>query len=116
MTEIENKISIEGTESVSPERKKLKDGEYIESVGRRKTAVARVRITPATKNTFAVNGKTLKAYFPTVILQNVAKDSLVTFPISTKAVSYSFVIEINLPIDNPTPRESNAPCKLKTDF
>ena len=37
---------------------------YIETVGRRKTASARVRITPATKQTLVVNGKSLEGYFP----------------------------------------------------
>ncbi|MEY2664452.1 MAG: ribosomal protein small subunit ribosomal protein [Candidatus Parcubacteria bacterium] len=36
---------------------------YIEAIGRRKTAIARVRITPATKTTYSVNGKDLEKYF-----------------------------------------------------
>lgn len=42
-----------------------KDTTYIEAVGRRKTAIARVRITPAAKNTITVNGKPLEEYFKT---------------------------------------------------
>ena len=34
---------------------------YIETVGRRKTSVARVRITPSSKTTFLVNEKELEA-------------------------------------------------------
>jgi small subunit ribosomal protein S9 len=49
---------------------------YIETVGRRKTAVARVRITPATKSSIEVNGKALEAYFPTRELQMAAHGSL----------------------------------------
>jgi small subunit ribosomal protein S9 len=37
---------------------------YIEGIGRRKTASARVRLTPADKTVITVNGKTLEAYFP----------------------------------------------------
>lgn len=37
---------------------------YIETVGRRKTAAARVRITPATKRSITVNGKVHSTYFP----------------------------------------------------
>lgn len=37
---------------------------YIETVGRRKTASARVRITPATKQSVVVNGKDSSEYFP----------------------------------------------------
>jgi len=36
---------------------------YTQTVGRRKTAAARVRITPG-KGTITVNGKDYKAYFP----------------------------------------------------
>lgn len=37
---------------------------YTETVGRRKTASARVRITPGSKQSVMVNGKDLDAYFP----------------------------------------------------
>ena len=50
---------------------------YIEAVGRRKTAVARVRITPATKDTFVVNDKEANDYFVTVELQNIVRSALV---------------------------------------
>lgn len=46
------------------EQKKTKEDRYIESVGRRKTAIARVRITPASKTSYEVNGKTIEEYFP----------------------------------------------------
>lgn len=36
---------------------------YIEGIGRRKTASARVRLTPAKETTFTVNGKSLHDYF-----------------------------------------------------
>lgn len=36
---------------------------YIEAVGRRKTATARVRLTPATKQSVMVNDKLLNEYF-----------------------------------------------------
>ncbi|HBD24926.1 MAG: 30S ribosomal protein S9 [Candidatus Zambryskibacteria bacterium RIFOXYD1_FULL_40_13] len=54
-----------------------KSGErYIETVGRRKTSVARVRITPATKTTFLVNEKELENYFPTKEMQNIVRQAL----------------------------------------
>lgn len=37
---------------------------YIEGIGRRKTASARVRLTPADKTTVVVNDKAIEAYFP----------------------------------------------------
>lgn len=48
---------------------------YIEAVGRRKTATARVRITPAPKMSFEINGKTIETYFPTKELQTVATEA-----------------------------------------
>lgn len=50
--------------------------QYIETVGRRKTSVARTRITPATKNTITINGKDLETYFVTKELQATALESL----------------------------------------
>jgi small subunit ribosomal protein S9 len=49
---------------------------YIEAVGRRKTATARVRITPATKTTFVVNDKDVKDYFSTSDLQTIAEEAI----------------------------------------
>lgn len=43
---------------------------YIEGIGRRKTASARVRLTPAKETTVTVNGKTLEEYFPHEALRN----------------------------------------------
>ena len=48
--------------------------EYIETVGRRKTSIARVRLYPAGKTTFVVNEKDLSTYFPTQELQLIVKD------------------------------------------
>ena len=42
---------------------------YIETVGRRKTSVARVRITPASKMSISVNDKEFEVYFPTPLLR-----------------------------------------------
>ncbi|MDO8590122.1 MAG: 30S ribosomal protein S9 [bacterium] len=42
---------------------------YIEAVGRRKTSVARVRITPASKISVSVNDKEFEKYFPTPALR-----------------------------------------------
>ena len=47
---------------------------YTEAIGRRKTASARVRLTPSTKTTFVVNDKDLHQYFPTDELQNIVKE------------------------------------------
>lgn len=50
---------------------------YIEAVGRRKTSVARVRITPSTKSSVAVNGKELHQYFPIDEMQIIAREPLI---------------------------------------
>ncbi|MEK7179359.1 MAG: 30S ribosomal protein S9 [Patescibacteria group bacterium] len=54
-------------------------GRYIEAVGRRKTAVARVRISAAksSKGSFLVNGKDVHAYFPSDDMRVIARDPLV---------------------------------------
>jgi len=48
---------------------------YFEAVGRRKTAIARVRLFPAKETSYDVNGKTLEAYFPVKELQMNAYDA-----------------------------------------
>jgi small subunit ribosomal protein S9 len=59
---------------------------YIEAVGRRKTAVARVRITPGTKTSFVVNDKDVKDYFSTADLQSIAQEALNKSEIGEKFV------------------------------
>ncbi len=49
---------------------------YIEAIGRRKTASARVRITPGVKMSYDINGRTIEEYFPTKELQMTAMESL----------------------------------------
>ncbi len=46
-----------------------KTAQYIEAVGRRKTATARVRITPAKETSIVVNGKTAAEYFRSEALE-----------------------------------------------
>jgi len=58
---IEKKIKKEKESAIKPER-------YFEAVGRRKTAVARVRLFTK-KTDIEANGKDLEIYFPTLRLQ-----------------------------------------------
>ena len=58
---IEKKTKKEKESAIKPER-------YFEAVGRRKTAVARVRLFTK-KTDIEANGKDLKVYFPTLRLQ-----------------------------------------------
>ena len=53
-----------------------KDTKYIEAVGRRKTSVARVRITPSSKTSFKINDKDFDTYFPTAELRKVVEESI----------------------------------------
>jgi small subunit ribosomal protein S9 len=57
---------------------------YFEAVGRRKTAIARIRMTPATKTTVSVNDKDLEKYFPTLNLQKVAMSAIELSKIAQK--------------------------------
>lgn len=49
---------------------------YFEAVGRRKTAVARVRLYEGRASAFMVNGRTLDVYFPDAYLRGVAEAPL----------------------------------------
>ncbi|MBI2452828.1 MAG: 30S ribosomal protein S9 [Parcubacteria group bacterium] len=56
-----------------------KAGRYLEGVGRRKTATARVRLwlaSPKTERKFLVNEKSVEEYFRDPELQRVAKECL----------------------------------------
>ena len=50
--------------------------QYIEAVGRRKTAIARVRLTPAAKQSIRINEKEMADYFKTSELQRMALESM----------------------------------------
>ena len=51
---------------------------FIEAIGRRKTASARVRLTRANNTTVTINDKELTTYFPYVTLQKMVTDILTT--------------------------------------
>lgn len=57
---------------------------YTEAVGRRKTATARVRITPAKNASMTVNDRTAKEYFP---LEGMVKTAFA--PMETLGVAYN---------------------------
>ena len=64
---------------------------YFEAVGRRKTAVARVRMFPGAKSEYEVNGMAMEKYFPT--REMVAN---VTDPITNAKPAEKFVITIKV--------------------
>ena len=57
---------------------------YIEAVGRRKTAAARVRLYKSSRESFTVNDKELAEYFPVKVLQSVVKDPFIKVDLSQK--------------------------------
>ena|SRR3989344_4818647 len=65
----------------SPQPKKAE--RYFEGIGRRKTAVARVRIVPG-KGGILVNNKEVKAYFPMQALQQIISSPLENLKIADK--------------------------------
>jgi small subunit ribosomal protein S9 len=57
---------------------------YIAATGRRKTAIARARITPSTKMSVIINGKDVNAYFPTPALQMAALEAFLKVGLATQ--------------------------------
>lgn len=55
---------------------KAAKAEYVEAVGRRKTAIARVRTSVGTKSIFIINGKTVEEYFATPQLRDIVLSPL----------------------------------------
>ncbi len=50
-----------------------KEAQYIPAIGRRKSATAQVRLTPASKMTYVINGKGLEEYFSVEELKKVVQ-------------------------------------------
>jgi small subunit ribosomal protein S9 len=65
---------------------------YVESIGRRKTSTARVRMTPATKQSFEINEKDMATYFPTEELQKIITDA---FNITEGKVTYTITVHVS---------------------
>lgn len=61
-------VLVEDRDSKKPDR-------YMEGIGRRKTAIARVRLFTRSGD-FVVNNKPYGDYFPTIELKNIAEDAL----------------------------------------
>jgi small subunit ribosomal protein S9 len=67
-----------------------KDNKYIGAVGRRKTSVARVRLTPAPKTILLINNRQFEKYFPTTELQKSVLSVFLDIP-----ESFSVTAKIN---------------------
>lgn len=57
---------------------------YFEAVGRRKTAIARARITPAAKQSITINDKDVNEYFVTKETQAIAEAAFIESKIAQK--------------------------------
>jgi len=70
---------------------KTKAAKYFEGVGRRKTAIARVRISLQKEKTFLINGKPFDNYFPTKALQQI-----IFSPLSLADCSDKFQVSVKV--------------------
>jgi small subunit ribosomal protein S9 len=57
---------------------------YIETIGRRKTATARVRLTPGTRTSVTINGKDVNEYFDTDKLRMIALEAFLKAALTTQ--------------------------------
>jgi small subunit ribosomal protein S9 len=70
-----------------PITKEKNSERYTEAVGRRKTASARVRITPSAKTTFKINDRDLASYFPTEELRKIIEEASVKIKLGNFDIS-----------------------------
>ncbi|TDB73300.1 30S ribosomal protein S9 [Micromonospora sp. KC723] len=78
MTDItETEVAPEVTEAPAPVARAPRGDRPIQTVGRRKEAIVRVRIVPGSGK-ITCNGRDLEAYFPSKVHQQLIKDPLVT--------------------------------------
>ncbi|QOC90341.1 30S ribosomal protein S9 [Micromonospora craniellae] len=78
MTDITaTEVAPEATEAPAPVARTPRGDRPIQTVGRRKEAIVRVRIVPGTGK-ITCNGRDLEAYFPSKVHQQLIKDPLVT--------------------------------------
>jgi len=74
--DLDTDVEIEGLDAVAPIPAVFSD-RPIQTVGRRKEAIVRVRLMPGTGK-FTLNGRTLEQYFPNKLHQQLIREPLVT--------------------------------------
>lgn len=74
---IATEVAPEAAEALAPVARAPLGDRPIQTVGRRKEAIVRVRIVPGS-GTITCNGRDLEAYFPSKVHQQLIKDPLVT--------------------------------------
>jgi len=87
-TEVKTKVKTGPKTKSKAKAKDKTEDRYIEAVGRRKTATARVRVWTKGKG-FVVNGMDMKEYFPTQDLQTT-----ITSPIDMLNIEEKFKISV----------------------
>ena len=61
-----------------------KEHKYIETVGRRKTSIARARITPSVKSGFKINDKSVDDYFKVAEQRAIVTDAMTVSKLDQK--------------------------------
>jgi len=79
-------------EITTEESSALKSGRYIEGIGRRKNAIARVRIFTGSKNSYEINNREIDDYFPIKELQKNVRNVFETAEIPSK---FKVTIHVN---------------------
>ena len=74
--DLDTDVEIEGLDAVAPVPAVFSD-RPIQTVGRRKEAIVRVRLVPGSGK-FTLNGRTLEQYFPNKLHQQLIREPLVT--------------------------------------
>ena len=69
-----------------------KEVKYIESIGRRKEATARVRLFESKTNSITVNEKPVNEFFKTENLQNIASEALLKTELTKQ---YDITVKVN---------------------
>lgn len=72
---VEVEVTVPATPPVKAPRSLPRTERPIQTVGRRKEAIVRVRIIPG-NGKFTLNGRTLEAYFPSKVHQQIVKEPL----------------------------------------
>lgn len=77
--------------STAPAKPKVTKRTYLAAVGRRKSAIARVRLTVGAAGTFLINGQPLEQYFPVFFDQQLVVEPLT---VTSRAVDGAFSIKV----------------------
>ncbi|HEU0051214.1 MAG TPA: 30S ribosomal protein S9 [Patescibacteria group bacterium] len=72
----EAETPVQNVEQTAAPEVSQKSGSFIGALGRRKSAIARVRVIKNGKGLFTVNGKQMETYFPTFELRNMVSGPL----------------------------------------